>query len=403
MPRFKSSYLPLLGVTLTAGLAAAPAALAAPAVSLRPSTGDGAALSVSSAAKRAIKRDHITLRTTRPATYKGAHASFPERSGKWNFATTTGSVAYSGVARLAEGKHSVKLTNLTFQRTVKGKRSAATLDSKIGKRTVALFSLTGKARVKVSGTQETISGFTAKLTKQGAKRLDSALKHRAFKANQKLGSLTIKLSSIAAGPGAPGAPVGGPGAGSSPTTPAFASSVGLNLGSAFANTLRSAGLKETPLAPGVDGVLDALSGATVPDANGTSVTLPAAGGGQANVSYNDGMLTGTVPLKGGIKLGNGVASVNLTSPVLTLGSGTDGSSLSFSVNGGPELKLFDIDTAQLEAATTPNGQLSVSNLLATLSAEGAASLDTATGQPLFTAGQPVGGLTVIVPSTTTTP
>jgi hypothetical protein len=85
-------------------------------------------------------------------------------------------------------------------------------------------------------------------------------------------------------------------------------------------------------------------------------------------------------------------------PDVDAGTGTEGSSLSFQVNGGPEVKLFDLDTSMLEQAALPNGTLDLSGLLATLSSEGASSLNRALGQNVFTTGQPVGGVTLIVPT-----
>jgi hypothetical protein len=83
---------------------------------------------------------------------------------------------------------------------------------------------------------------------------------------------------------------------------------------------------------------------------------------------------------------------------LTLGTGTEGSSLSFEMNGGPEVKLFDIDTSQLEQAATPDRTLDLNGLLAKLSSEGASSLNTILGTNAFTTGEPVGGVSVILPA-----
>ena len=99
-----------------------------------------------------------------------------------------------------------------------------------------------------------------------------------------------------------------------------------------------------------------------------------------------------------MQLDNGNLSVSLTNPELTLGTGTEGSSLSFEMNGGPEVKLFDIDTSQLEQAATPDGTLDLNGLLATLSSEGASSLNTILGTNAFTTGEPVGGVSVILPA-----
>ena len=104
-------------------------------------------------------------------------------------------------------------------------------------------------------------------------------------------------------------------------------------------------------------------------------------------------------MAGGLQLSNGTASVSLTNPVLSIGTGIDGSSgLYFSLNGGPEVKLFDIDTSKLEAAATPNGQLDLNGLLTELSGELAGTINQLAGRPVVQTGQVAGGLTLIVPS-----
>jgi hypothetical protein len=149
--------------------------------------------------------------------------------------------------------------------------------------------------------------------------------------------------------------------------------------------------------PDLDGLPAPLGTTTIPGADGSSVTLPL-NGSTAGGSFDQGTLTGTIPLSGGLQLDNGNLSVSVTNPELTLGTGTEGSSLSFDMNGGPEVKLFDIDTSQLEQAATPDGTLDLNGLLATLSSEGASSLNTMLGANAFTTGEPVGGVSVILPA-----
>jgi len=148
---------------------------------------------------------------------------------------------------------------------------------------------------------------------------------------------------------------------------------------------------------GSGGLPAPLGTTTIPGADGSSVTLPL-NGSTAGGSFDQGTLTGTIPLSGGLQLDNGNLWVSLTNPELTLGTGTEGSSLSFEMNGGPEVKLSDIDTSQLEQAATPDGTLDLHGLLATLSSEGAASLNTILGTNAFTTGEPVGGVSVILPA-----
>jgi hypothetical protein len=207
------------------------------------------------------------------------------------------------------------------------------------------------------------------------------------------GHVTVKVSNT---------PIAGPGAGttgsgtSSGVTPTSTSGVGLSLNPAFRSLLNSVGLSTVPLVPGSGGLPAPLGTTTIPGADGSSVTLPlksTAGG-----SFDQGTLTDTIPLSGGLQLDNGNLSVSLTNPELTLGTGTEGSSLSFEMNGRPEVKLLDIDTSQLEQAATPDGTLDLHGLLATLSSEGAASLNSILGTNAFTTGEPVGGVSVILPA-----
>ena len=72
----------------------------------------------------------------------------------------------------------MKINSVTFTRPAKG---TGQLTVKLAGHKVKLFTISGKARIKRSATSETISGLTAKLTKPGATRLNSALRRRAFK------------------------------------------------------------------------------------------------------------------------------------------------------------------------------------------------------------------------------
>lgn len=394
MTRFTSRVslaLLLVGVGLWSASAAG---AATQTVTLKTTKGDQATITLNKATKRVLAKNHISLKANKPATHKGNNSTFPQKSGKWNFSNTSGSVTYNGVTRFVRNKRSVKLTKLSFTRTVKGKKSSASLVAFLGKKKVTLLSLTGKVKVRVKGTRETVSGFTAKLSKKAASLLNSGLRHKAFKTNQKLGSFAVSLTTratLVTKPGAPGAPAA-PGS----ATPV----VGFAFTPAFQSALNQSGLSVTPLGPAANSVTGGLSGVMLPVGDPTSVTVPGVGGAPAaSAGFDDGTLTATVPLAGGLQLSNGTASAILTSPVLSIGTGADGSSgLYFSVTGGPEVKLFDIDTAKLEAAGTPNGQLDLNGLLAELSTELAGTINQLAGQPVVQPGQVVGGLTLIVPS-----
>ncbi len=356
-------------------------------------SGDGATLTLSAKAKRSFAGQHVALTAERPATRRKATYALPDTSGNWNFAKATGTLNLKGILHIVLGKRSVALKSVTFTRPAKGN---GLLTAKIAGHKVKLFTVTGKVHVKQSGTTETLTGMTAKLTKPGATKIDKALHRNSFTANQAIGSFTIKVSTTAlTGTGAAG---GAPGA--TGVTPTSNSGVGVDFAPAFRSLLDSAGLSTVPLVPASGGLPAPFGTTSIPGADGTSVTLPLAGG-TAGGSFDQGTLTGTIPLSGGLQLDNGNVSASLTNPELTLGTGTEGSSLSFQLNGGPEVKLFDIDTSQLEQAATPNGSLDLNGLLATLSSEGASTLNTVLGRNVFTTGEPVGGVSVILPTAAT--
>jgi hypothetical protein len=352
-------------------------------------SGDGATLTLSAKAKRSFAGQHVTLTAQRPATRRKSAYALPDSSGKWNFANATGTLNLNGVLHVVLGKRSVAMKSVTFTRPAKGNGQVTV---KLAGHKVQLFTVTGKVKVKHSGATEILSGMTANLTKAGATKIDNALRKSALSKGQSIGSFTVRVST---------APIAGsPASGAPGVTPSSSSGVGIALAPDFRSLLDQAGLSTLPLVPASGGLPAPIGTTTIPGAAGGSVTLPL-NGSTAGGSFDQGTLTGTIPLSGGMQLDNGAASVSLTNPELTLGTGTEGSALSFDVNGGPEVKLFDIDTSQLEQAATPNGGLSLSGLLATLSSEGASSLNTALGQNVFTTGQPVGGVSVILPAAST--
>jgi hypothetical protein len=365
-------------------------ALATAASSSTKST-SAATLTLSVKAKRSLARQHVTVRALRPATRRKSSYALPATSGKWNFVKATGTLNLKGVLSIAIRKRSVKLNSVTFTRGAKGKGQ---LTVKLKGHKVNLFNITGKARVKRGATSETLSGMTAKLTKAGATKLNKALRGKAFKNGQSFGSFTVTVSNSPVSGTAPGA---GAAAGATGVTGASSTGAGVAFAPAFRSLLDSVGLGAIPLLPGSNGLPAPLGTTTIPGLDGTSVTLPL-NGSTGGASFSNGVLTGTIPLSGGLQLGNGAVSVSLNNPQLTLGTGTEGSSLSFQLNGGPEVKVFDLDTSQLLQSALPNGTLDLQGLLATLSSEGAASLNTALGTNVFTTGQPVGGVSLIVPN-----
>ena len=380
--------------TLCAGLAALAVALVvAPAgltkvkgtpVAVTAHAGDQATLTLTRASSRALRKAHVKLQAVKPSSHKKSRYVLPTKSGRWNFTAANGKLNLKGGLRLRRGKRSEKLGTMTFSRGAKG---GAQLTVKVHGKKIKIFNMARKGvKAKNKGTRQTVSKFTVRLTKQAAKLIDKALRHKVFHAKQKIGSFQVTLTHIA------GKPV--PGAPGASGTAAPSSGVGVS----FATVARTIpGFSATPLGQ-AGGTLPAPVGTTpIPVVDGTGVTLPI-DGSQGGASFDQGTLTGTLPLNGGIQLHDGAVSVTLSDLKLALGTGADGSSLSASIDGGPEVKVLDIDSSQLLKSATPNGGLDLKGLLATLSSEAASSLNKLFGRQLFTTGQPIGGLTLVLPA-----
>jgi hypothetical protein len=382
--RFRPILIAIVGACILPVAAYAATGTAATASS----SGNSATLTLSAKAKKSLTREGVTLTAKRPATRKKSSYALTGGSGNWNFTNATGTLNFKGVLHIVLKKQSLNIKYVTLKRPAKG--NGTVVANVAGHKKVNLFTITGKAHISDSGVTETITGLTAKLTKPGASRIDSKLRSKAIKSGQSLGSFTIVVATSSVAAGAPGSGT------TPPVTGTSSSGLGVDLAPDFRELLGSTGLSTVPIVPASNGLPAPLGTTTIPGADGTSVSLPL-DGSSASAGFDDGTLTGTVPLSGGLELDNGAAQVSLTNPTLTLGTGAEGSGLSFSVNGGPEAQLFDINTSDLEQSATPDGELDLSGLLATLSSEGAQTLNTVLGTDAFTTGQPVGGLTLILP------
>jgi ribosomal protein L21 len=299
--------------TLCAGLAALAVALVvAPAgltkvkgtpVAVTAHAGDQATLTLTRASSRALRKAHVKLQAVKPSSHKKSRYVLPTKSGRWNFTAANGKLNLKGGLRLRRGKRSEKLGTMTFSRGAKG---GAQLTVKVHGKKIKIFNMARKGvKAKNKGTRQTVSKFTVRLTKQAAKLIDKALRHKVFHAKQKIGSFQVTLTHIA------GKPV--PGAPGASGTAAPSSGVGVS----FATVARTIpGFSATPLGQ-AGGTLPAPVGTTpIPVVDGTGVTLPI-DGSQGGASFDQGTLTGTLPLNGGIQLHAGPAG-----PAQLIGSRT---------------------------------------------------------------------------------
>ena len=137
-----------------------------------------------------------------------------------------------------------------------------------------IFNMAKKgARAKAKGNRQTISKFNVTLTKQAATLLNKALRHKVFRAKQKLGSFVVTVSSTTT----PASPAPGAGA---PGTVATS-----GVGVSFARALKSVpGLSVTPLGSTSGGLPAPLGTTPLPIVDGSSVTLPLPSG-DAGLSF----------------------------------------------------------------------------------------------------------------------
>lgn len=363
--------VPLVAVLAVGLIPATASAKSDPTVALHVQKGDRVTLTLSPKAKRTLSKRHVRLTARKPAARSKSRYSLPAKSGRWDFSTARGTVKLSGGLQVRVGRRTVHLSSLTFNRPAKG---AGHVTTTLKGHRVTLFTVSGRAHVKRDGANETVTGLNVRLAKSGVKLIDKLLRHHSLGNRERVGSLSLTVSRA---------------------TKAAKRGVDVTFAKEFESALGGAS-SILPISPSA-GLPAPVGTTTIPGADGTEITLPLASG-SATTGFNDGTLTGSLPLSGGVTLDDGSASATLTDPQLTLGTGTEGSSLSFSVDGGPDVNVLSLNTSTIESSATDNGSLDIKGLTATLSPEGAASLNTALGTDAFTTGEPVGGITVILPA-----
>ncbi|MBB4663123.1 hypothetical protein [Conexibacter arvalis] len=242
---------------LTASLAVAAPAVAAPTVSV---SGGTTTLRLDGKTVRALRRAGVAVSASKPAKLRGGTVSFPVSGGSIDPATAKGTLKHRGGLTLKMGRRKLALTAITLN---SGK---GTFTAKAGKKSVAFASVKG-GKVSRDGFATSVAGYRVAISKKGAAALNKALGGRAFKAGAKLGTAGSKPSSneIALDRGT--------------TTLAFVPQV--------AGALRQAGATIAPVAPAT---ADAATGA---------ISFPVTSG-----TLNARSLFGTIRHGGGLGIGS---------------------------------------------------------------------------------------------------
>jgi hypothetical protein len=343
--------------TLTSAGIAVPPALAAPSKV----SGGRTTLTLTAKNKKQLKRHHVKLVARKPGSAKGRSYRLPVKSGSYDFGTNKGTVSQGGSLRIKRGRRAVTISGI---KVTLGKRSKVV--AKVGGRKLTLATLSRRTqKVSSSAANRSVGNIRFRLSARAAKRINSKLHNRAFSARRALGSLGLRVHK----PSSTGSST--PGAGDA--APA-AAKIGFAPG--VAQALSDAGVAPSAL-PGSE---------QLPDG---TISSPVTA---ANIDPQTG--TGTIDMAGGVSFGSGPNAVTVDHAQIVIAA--DQAGLYASVNG-VRVKLADLDKAGINEALQ-SGAKQLTDLLVSLSPEGADALNQAGGVSVFVPGTPFGDISVTLPS-----
>jgi hypothetical protein len=180
--RARGKMLPvaILAAALVVMLVVAPLASAAS----DPIKSGTTTLTINSGFNKKAKKAGIKITAVKPSKIKGTKATFAVTGGEIEPATGAGSISHSGGLKITWGKKSVTLKSFTVDTTKKS------LSAKVGGKTVKVASLAGTSTARL-GFGATVSAKKVKLTKAGAKALNSKLTPAPTKTKVKKNGKTI--------------------------------------------------------------------------------------------------------------------------------------------------------------------------------------------------------------------
>jgi hypothetical protein len=317
-------------------------------------------LTITAKSKKSMKRQHVKLAAGKPGSTKSRTYRLPLKSGKFDFKTNRGTLNHSGSLRLKRGRRTVMIRGLQLTLGKKSWLVATVAGSRI---TLGVLSRKHQ-KVKTSGGNRTVERITLRFSAKAVKRINKKLGGRVFSSRKTLGSLSVRVRK-------PASKGSGTGASRTPTR----SEAKLAFAPGISQALQAAGLTPSAL-PGTE---------QLPDG---TISLPVAG---ATIDAKTG--SATIDLAGGIVLGSGANAVTIDRPQILVG-GTD-QGLYASVNGA-RVKLANLDQSGLQEALK-GGVKQFSDLLVSLSPDGAAALNQAGGVSLFVPGTPLGDIDLTLP------
>ncbi len=337
-----------LPIAVLAVLAGAPSAVAQddPATTAAV-TGGQTMLQLDSGTARALTGAGVRVSPVGQARNTASGLTFPVRGGEADPGTLAGTVTHRGGIRFRAGGRSVVLRDPTYRI---GERS--TLSARVGSARLTIANLdAGGARIAAGGALDTgVSGVTATLTAGAARALNATFSTRLFRAGLKLGTVRseVRFGEVVFAGGA----------------------TGLALDPGAAAALTSLGVTPGAIAPAF--------------ADHGELRFPITGG-----AVNARTLAGTIAHSGGLSLTAGATSVALRDFVI----GIDDTPALSALLGDDRVEILTLDASG--ARTSVQGaNVTVSGVVARLTAGAATALNGAFGVTAFTEGLTLGTATV---------
>jgi hypothetical protein len=330
----------------TAGIAAGALAVPAGASAAPLDIGGGATtLKLNAATAKVLSANGVKVAPVKPARAAGGSIAFPITRGSVTL-PERGSIAHSGGLRISAGGRKLVVRRFIIRLGAHPYLSAA-----VGKARVRLLDLSlAKAKLGRAGLAYTVTGVRATLARPAARALNATFGVSLFRRGIPIGRASVRAL---------------------PKTLALAGgTTSLALDPGTASALTSLGVTAAPLAPATAGA--------------AGLAFPITGG-----ALNAKTLAGSATHSGGIRLSKGATAVDLRNFTIRVKKSPD---LTAEV-GNARVSILSLDLSKAKVATKGR-TVTVSGVVASLTAGAATALNQAFGTTAFAAGLKVGTATV---------
>ncbi len=337
-----------LGLGLFVAIAVTITGVTAGSASANPIAGGETTLRLDKPVAKLLKKNGVKVQRVKPAKVRDGAVRFPVIGGKLNPTSVAGKIKHSGGLSFKAGKKRLVAKNFVI---LTGKKNV--LRAKVGKSKVNLLKVDlSRAQISRDGFGITVMRVGISLTGTAAKALNSTFGVKLFSKNLRIGHAVVKTQPESVGLAAEG-------------------STDLALDPDTAEALTSLGVTAAPIDP-----------ASVTPVGELSFPIT---GGRANAST----FAGSISHSGGISLTAGMTRVELTDFRINVDSDPD---LTARL-GDSRVSILSLDLSGLNAGVD-GLDITLGNVVASLTAQAAAALNEAFGVTAFTEGLVLGTATV---------